>query len=106
MARAGMWEEVLEENAFTRVGGNEEIKTDVRIISATNKDLKRAVASGEFREDLYYRLNVVTIELPLLRERREDILLLAEHFLDKFASKNQERGCQILPRGDGVPFTL
>ena len=81
---------VLEERAFTRVGGNEETRVDVRIISATNKDLKKAVLSGEFREDLYYRLNVVTIELPPLRERREDIPLLAEHFLNKFALENQK----------------
>jgi DNA-binding NtrC family response regulator len=88
---------VLEEKAFTRVGGNEEIKVDVRIISATNKDLKKAVVSGEFREDLYYRLNVVTIELPPLRERREDILLLAKHFLNKFALENQKEVAGFSP---------
>ena len=81
---------VLEEKEFTRVGGNELIKVDVRVISATNKDLKQAVAKGQFREDLYYRLNVVTIELPPLRERKEDILLLAQHFLKKFAVENQK----------------
>jgi len=81
---------VVEEKAFSRVGGNEEIKVDTRIISATNKDLRKAVASREFREDLYYRLNVVAIELPPLRERREDIPLLAEYFLRKFASENQK----------------
>ncbi len=81
---------VLEEKEFTRVGGNELIKVDVRIISATNKDMKKAIASGEFREDLYYRLNVVSIELPPLRERREDIPLLAQHFLKKFAIENQK----------------
>ena len=88
---------VLEEKAFTRVGGNEEIKVDVRIISATNKDLKKAVVSGEFREDLYYRLNVVTIELPPLRERREDIPLLAKHFLNKFALENQKEVAGFSP---------
>ncbi|MFC2004909.1 sigma-54-dependent transcriptional regulator [Chloroflexota bacterium] len=81
---------VLEEKEFTRVGGNELIKVDVRVISATNKDMKTAIASGQFREDLYYRLNVVTIELPPLRERREDIPLLAQHFLKKFAVENQK----------------
>jgi len=81
---------VLEEKAFTRVGGNELIKVDVRIISATNKDIEKAVASGQFREDLYYRLNVVTIELPPLRERKEDIPLLAQHFLKEFALENQK----------------
>ncbi len=80
---------VLEEKEFARVGGNELVRADVRIISATNKDLKKAVASGQFREDLYYRLNVVNIELPPLRERREDILLLSRHFLKKFALENQ-----------------
>jgi two-component system response regulator AtoC len=81
---------VLEEKEFARVGGNELVRADVRIISATNKDLKKAVASGQFREDLYYRLNVVNIELPPLRERREDILLLSRHFLKKFALENQK----------------
>ncbi len=81
---------VLEEKEFTRVGGNEPIKVDVRVISATNKDIKKAVANGQFREDLYYRLNVVPIELPPLRERKEDIPLLAQHFLKKFAVENQK----------------
>ncbi len=81
---------VLEEKEFTRVGGNELVKVDVRVISATNKDVRKAVASGQFREDLYYRLNVVTIELPPLRERKEDIPLLAQHFLKKFAVENQK----------------
>jgi len=81
---------VLEEKEFTRVGGNEPIKVDVRVISATNRDMKQAIASGRFREDLYYRLNVVNIELPPLRERREDIPLLVQHFLKKFAVENQK----------------
>ena len=81
---------VLEEKEFTRVGGNELIKVDVRVVSATNKDIKKAIADGQFREDLYYRLNVVTIDLPPLRERKEDIPLLAQHFLKKFATENQK----------------
>jgi len=88
---------VLEEKEFTRVGGNELIKVDVRVISATNKEMKKAVASGQFREDLYYRLNVVTIELPPLRERKEDIPLLAQHFLDKFAVENQKEVAGFSP---------
>ncbi|MBM2824898.1 MAG: two component, sigma54 specific, transcriptional regulator, Fis family [Dehalococcoidales bacterium] len=81
---------VLEEKEFTRVGGNEPIKVDVRVISATNKDMKKAIAGGQFREDLYYRLNVVTVELPPLRERKEDIPLLAQYFLKKFAAENKK----------------
>ena len=88
---------VLEEKEFTRVGGNELIKVDVRVISATNKDIKKAVANGEFREDLYYRLNVVTIELPPLQERKEDIPLLARHFLKKFAVENQKEITDFSP---------
>jgi two-component system, NtrC family, response regulator AtoC len=81
---------VLEEKEFTRVGGNELIKVDVRLVSATNRDLQAAIKSGHFREDLYYRLNVVTIDLPPLRERKEDIPLLAEHFLKRFSAENQK----------------
>ena len=81
---------VLEEKEFTRVGGNELIKVDVRVISATNKDMKKAIANGQFREDIYYRLNVVPIELPPLRERTEDVPLLAQHFLKKFTVENQK----------------
>ena len=72
---------VLQERTFFRVGGTEEIRIDARVISATNRDLEKAVADGDFREDLYYRLNVLNIELPPLRRRREDIPLLARHFV-------------------------
>lgn len=74
---------VLEEQKFQRVGGMEDIEVDNRIVAATNKDLKQAVEIGAFREDLYYRLNVIIIPIPPLRERKEDIPLLVEHFLDK-----------------------
>ncbi len=88
---------VLEEKEFARVGGNEPIKVDVRVISATNRAMKEAVAKGQFREDLYYRLNVVNIELPPLRERREDIPLLAQHFLKKFALENNKEVADFSP---------
>jgi len=88
---------VLEEKEFTRVGGNQPIKVDVRVISATNKALRKAIEKQEFREDLYYRLNVVSIELPPLRERKEDIPLLAEHFLHKFAAENRKEVTEFSP---------
>ncbi len=81
----------LQEREITRVGGEEVIKVDVRVIAATNKDLIQEVESERFREDLYYRLNVVTLNVPLLRERKEDIPLLAQHFLSTFAEKNRKQ---------------
>ena len=79
---------VLQERRFERVGGSQEIEVDIRVVTATNKDLVKEVEAGRFREDLYYRLNVVHVELPPLRERREDIPLLAIHFAAKYAEMN------------------
>ena len=76
---------VLENGTFRRVGGTTDIKVDVRVISATNRDVKQEITSGGFREDLYYRLNVVPIHIAPLRERKEDIPLLVEHFLSKIS---------------------
>jgi len=83
---------VLQEKEFTRVGGTKSIKVDARIIAATNRDLKKAVDEGKFRDDLYYRLNVIAIELPPLREHKEDVPLLVHHFIEKF---NIEMGGKV-----------
>jgi DNA-binding NtrC family response regulator len=77
----------LEDGSFTRVGGTEELRVDVRLIAATNRDIAQAITTGEFREDLFHRLNVVQFNLPPLRERGDDILLLAGHFLEIFRAK-------------------
>lgn len=82
---------VLQERTFERVGGNEPISVDVRLIAATNRDLAADVQEGRFREDLYYRLNVVHIDMPPLRVRDNDVLLLANHFLRKFAADNRRK---------------
>jgi Nif-specific regulatory protein len=80
---------VLQQREFERVGGTETVKANVRLIGATNKDLEKAIAAGMFREDLYYRLNVFSMFVPALRERKADLLLLADHFLEKFAREHQ-----------------
>jgi Nif-specific regulatory protein len=87
---------VLEQKEFQRVGGNQTFKADVRVIAATNKDLWRAVEEGKFREDLYYRLNIVPIRLPPLRDRKNDILLLAEYFIAGRVKKIAPRAAQLL----------
>ena len=79
---------VLEEREFTRVGGNEVIRVDVRLITATNKDLKKAITEGTFRDDLYFRLNVVSIEMPPLRERKDEIPLMVQKFMAEFCEDN------------------
>jgi len=98
---------VLQEKEFERVGGYKTIKTDVRVVAATNKNLEQAVEEGTFRGDLYYRLNVFPIYMPPLRERKTDILMLADYFLEKYVKENQKdirrfstrAGCVALRRG-------
>jgi two-component system response regulator PilR (NtrC family) len=82
---------VLQERRFRRVGGTEEIEADIRIIAATNQDLAGLVSEGKFREDLYYRINVIPVHLPALRERRDDIPLLAEHFLARYSEQMSKK---------------
>jgi two-component system response regulator AtoC len=89
--------QVLQDGEFSRLGGKDDVRVDVRVITATNRDLETAVASGEFREDLYFRLNVVTISLPPLRERREEVPVLAEHFLKKYAVQYNKPFVEISP---------
>jgi two-component system nitrogen regulation response regulator GlnG len=89
---------VLQEQSFERVGGTETIRTDAWIIAATNRDLEQMVADGQFRSDLYYRLNGFTIKLPALRERAEDIVVLVEHFLDLFNRELGKAVCEVSPR--------
>jgi two-component system NtrC family response regulator len=86
---------VLQEHQFERVGGTEKIQVDVRIIAATNKDLDQKIKDGTFREDLYYRLNVVSIKIPPLRERKEDILPLIENFIDKYCKENNKEKLEV-----------
>jgi two-component system response regulator HydG len=88
---------VLQEHELQRVGGQETVQVDVRVIAATNRDLETEVAAGKFREDLYYRLNVVTIELPPLRERKGDVPLLVDFFIKRFAARNRREVKGITP---------
>ena len=88
---------VLQEREFERVGDSHTIKVDVRVIAATNSDLGRLVAEGQFREDLFYRLNVIPVQLPPLRERKEDVPLLVQHFLGKF-QQERNAAATAMPR--------
>ncbi len=88
---------VIEERDFMRLGGMEPIKVDVRVIAATKENLRQLTEEGRFREDLFYRLNVITIELPTLRERKDDIPLLAQHFLAKYGEENRKSGFELTP---------
>src|SRR5438094_2249017 len=95
---------VLQEREFERVGDTHTTKVDVRVIAATNNDLHRMVADGQFREDLFYRLNVIPVQLPPLRDRKEDVPLLVQHFLEKFAQQDGPRG--PFDSAQGRPVTV
>jgi two-component system response regulator PilR (NtrC family) len=88
---------VMQEREFMRLGGVDLIKVDVRIVAATNVDLRRAVEDGRFREDLYYRLNVISVQLPPLRQRKEDIPTLVQHFVEKYAKENNKPVTEVTP---------
>jgi two-component system, NtrC family, response regulator PilR len=88
---------VIQERDFMRLGGLDTIRVDVRIIAATNADLKRMMEDGKFREDLFYRLHVIALQLPALRERKDDIPLLARHFLQKYGDDNRKTGLELTP---------
>src|SRR5438309_708941 len=90
---------VLQDRRFMHLGGVHELQVDVRIIAATNVDLRQMVREGKFREDLFYRLNVIAVDLPALRQRREDIPLLVEHFLHKYSQENERDARHITPEG-------
>jgi two-component system, NtrC family, response regulator AtoC len=87
--------QVLQDGEFARLGGKFDVRVDVRVVAATNRDLDKAVADGQFREDLYFRLNVVSITLPPLRERREEIPLLIDHFLKKYSVQYNKPALEI-----------
>ena len=94
--------EATQIGEFERLGGTETLKTNIRLITATNKNLEEAIAKGEFREDLYYRLNVFTIFVPPLRDRPSDIELLVNHFLAKYAARERRADAGIAPEAMGV----
>ena len=88
---------VMQDKQFMRLGGTDDVQVDVRILAATNSDLKKLVEEGRFREDLYYRLNVIRVDLPPLRERKNDILLLANHFVEKYCHENDRKIAGLSP---------
>src|SRR5947208_960811 len=88
---------VIQERDFMRLGGMETIRVDVRIIAATNADLRQMMEEGKFREDLFYRLHVISIQLPSLRERKDDIPLLVQHFLGKYGEENKKTSLELAP---------
>ena len=92
---------VLQDGAFQRLGGTQNLKTDARLLTATHEDIVARIAGNQFRHDLYYRINTVQVSLPALRERRQDIPLLARHFLAKFCCRNAKRGSRHCARRDG-----
>ena len=94
---------ILEEKALTRVGGQQPVPVDVRVVAATNRDLRQAVDEGAFRDDLFYRLSVFTLELPPLRQRQEDIPALAAHFAERYAQHLRRPGADD-SRGGGRAF--
>jgi transcriptional regulator with PAS, ATPase and Fis domain len=96
---------VLQDKSFERVGGEEKIEVDARVIAATNRDLKQAIQAGEFREDLYYRLNVVNIHLPPLRERKEDIPLLIASFVKDFGRENGKTVEAVEPKARMILYS-
>ena len=96
----------LDEGRFTPVGEEEPITVDARVIAATNKDLEDEISKGNFREDLFYRLNVIPFYVPPLRERKEDIPLLAKHFLREFSQTYNRRRSRKLPTMPSIPCAL
>ena len=98
--------QVLQDGEFSRLGGKHDVHVDVRVVAATNRDLEQAVADGQFREDLFFRLNVVSINLPPLRERREDIPMLADYFLKKYSVQYNKPCVESVGRDDAAAHGL
>jgi DNA-binding NtrC family response regulator len=94
--------QVLQDGEFSRIGGKHDVRVDVRIVAATNKNLEHAVADGQFREDLFFRLNVVCIKMPALRDRREDIPVLCDYFLKKYSVHYNKPYCELSPETMGL----